>query len=200
MFKSAKAVIVVLALLVAVGIGYGVKQWIDNKNKTVKTTSVTIDQIKKIAQLSTVEYYVSTFVQVKKGKAWYEWKYAKFIVFLKGMITGSVDLEAADIRIPTDTQKKHVIIKFKKTDIKISNPAIGPNDISVITVSDPQLFHPITDEDRNKATADAITELMKVAKDNKIEYKTAEQAKKYLSGFLDALGYTSEIKFDGMDI
>ncbi len=201
MFKSAKAVgvVVLIVALIAGGMAFG--YWIWGKKPGDKSTSiVNVNEIRNIARLATTEYHISTVVKYEKAKTWIEWKHAILLVLVKGIITGSVDLATAEIEVSQDPQKKHVVIKFKKEDIKISNPAIGPNDIEVITVANPNLFTRLNDKDRKNATNNAIVELRAVAIQNGIENNTARRAKEIISNFLSSLGYTSEIKFDGVDI
>jgi hypothetical protein len=67
-------------------------------------------------------------------------------------------------------------------------------------VSNPNLFSRLNDEDRNKATSNAVAELRMAALEGGIKQNTAKRAREVIGQFLASLGYTSEIKFDGMDI
>lgn len=108
-------------------------------------------------------------------------------------ITGSVDLNQADIDI--DKEQKKVSINFRKGSVKISNPQIGPKDIQIITIDDPNIFHKLNDKDRNKGSAAAIALLRDTALKNGIEKKTRDEAKTVIENFLEALGYQSAITF-----
>jgi hypothetical protein len=156
-------------------------------------SKVTVNSIKKIAELATIEYNMSIIEEQTKKKKFLEWKEARFLVLLTGVIKGSVDLNQADVNI--DKEAKKVTIAFKKNAVNISNPEIGPGDIKIITVSDPNVFHKINDADRNKAQAAAIKLLRKAALDKGIVNQTKSQAKTVIENFLAALGFQSVISF-----
>jgi len=185
----------VLGAVVAVGVLYGLSR--DKGGKT--DVILAIDDIKEIAQLATVEYHISTFLDRKKQRQWYEWLDARYIVFLKGVVKGSVDLNLADVQLPA-AGTKTVSIRFKKGAVIVSNPEIGRDDIRFITVSDPNVINRISDEDRNRAQGDAIAALKKAATDAGIVEKTAREAKILLTKFLGGLGYTAKIEFEGIQL
>lgn len=185
----------VLGAVVAVGVLYGLSR--DKGGKT--DVILAIDDIKEIAQLATVEYHISTFLDRKKQRQWYEWLDARYIVFLKGVVKGSVDLNLADVQLPA-AGTKTVSIKFKKGAVIVSNPEIGRDDIRFITVSDPNVINRISDADRNRAQGDAIAALKKAATDAGIVEKTAREAKILLTKFLGGLGYTAKIEFEGIQL
>ena len=185
----------VLGAVVAVGVLYGLSR--DKGGKT--DVILAIEDIKEIAQLATVEYHISTFLDRKKQRQWYEWLDARFIVFLKGVIKGSVDLNLAEVQLPA-AGTKTVSIKFKKGAVIVSNPEIGRDDIRFITVSDPNVINRISDADRNRAQGDAIAALKKAATDAGIVEKTAREAKILLTKFLGGLGYTAKIEFEGIQL
>ena len=185
----------VLGAVVAVGVLYGLSR--DKGGKT--DVILAIDDIKEIAQLATVEYHISTFLDRKKRRQWYEWLDARYIVFLKGVVKGSVDLNLAEVQLPA-AGTKTVSIKFKKGAVIVSNPEIGRDDIRFITVSDPNVINRISDADRNRAQGDAIAALKKAATDAGIVEKTAREAKILLTKFLGGLGYTAKIEFEGIQL
>jgi len=185
----------VLGAVVAVGVLYGLSR--DKGGKT--DVILAIDDIKEIAQLATVEYHISTFLDRKKRRQWYEWLDARYIVFLKGVVKGSVDLNLADVQLPA-AGTKTVSIRFKKGAVIVSNPEIGRDDIRFITVSDPNVINRISDADRNRAQGDAIAALKKAATDAGIVEKTAREAKILLTKFLGGLGYTAKIEFEGIQL
>lgn len=185
----------VLGGLVAFGAVYGLMH--DKNGKT--NVIVAVDDIKEIAQLATVEYHISTFVEKTKDRQWFEWADAKYLVFLKGVVTGSVDLNLADIQLPTGDEKT-VSIKFKKGAVVVSNPEIGTDDIRLITVSDPNVFNKINQDDWANAQSDAIAALKKSAIDAGIMAQTASEAKVVLSRFLGALGYAAKIEFEDIKV
>ena len=185
----------VLGAVVAVGVLYGLSR--DKGGKT--DVILAIDDIKEIAQLATVEYHISTFLDRKKRRQWYEWLDARYIVFLKGVVKGSVDLNLADVQLPA-AGTKTVSIRFKKGAVIVSNPEIGRDDIRFITVSDPNVINRISDADRNRAQGDAIAALKKAATDAGIVEKTAREAQILLTKFLGGLGYTAKIELEGIQL
>lgn len=154
---------------------------------------VTVNSIKKIAELATIEYNMSVIREVTKEKKFLQLKEAKFLVLLTGKIKGSVDLNKSNIDI--DKENKTVAITFKKGAVGVSNPEIGPDDIKIITVSNPNVINKINDKDRNSAQKAAITMLRNEARKKGIEKQTRAEAKTVISGFLTALGYKTSIKF-----
>jgi len=185
--------LVIVASLIMGGIFFYLKFI---KSPGGETTSIaTVEAIQKIAQLATVEYHISEFVHQKKRKEWYEWLEASFFVFVKGKVRGSVDLKQTSIDI--DHENKIVTIKFKKGAIKVHDPEIPPKDgITLITCSDPNIFHKINDKDWENAQKAAIANLKKIAEDDQIKKKTAAEAKLVLRNFLQALDYDSHIEFE----
>jgi len=187
--------IVVLVVVVAIAAGGFV--YLLTRDSGGKTdVVVNVDKIKKIAQLATVEYHISTHLFRQKGKAIYEWLSAKFFVFVKGKIRGSVDLNQALIEVSPDPKNKMVKISFKKGAVLVSDPEIAQDDIKIMTCADPNIFHKISDADRNKAMRDVIALLKKTAIDDGIMDKAATEAKLVLTTFLQSLGYASQIEFE----
>ena len=183
--------LVLVGALVAGGLMFALKR----PGQSGKTdVVVTVDHIKEVAKLATTEYYISTFVEETKAKQWYEWKKAKYIVFLKGVVTGSVDLKQVDLDV--DSEGKRVVITFKKGAVSITDPQIGVDDIRFITVSNPNVFNPISDSDWKKGHDDAVKELKQAAMKAGIVAKTKAEAQTVLTAFLGALGYDCTVKFE----
>ncbi len=178
-----------LAVVVGFGAMYAYGRFFDDSRQT----RVTVNSIKKIAESAAIEYNMSVIKEQTKKKKFIEWKDAKFLVLLTGKIRGSVDLNNATVRI--DKEKKTVDIKFRKNAVKISNPEIGPDDIKIITVSDPNIFHKLNDRDRNKGQTAAIKLLRQSVLDKGIVQQTKNQATLVLQNFLAALDYKSSISF-----
>ncbi len=180
---------VVAAVLIGVGGMYAYGNLVDGGSQT----RVTVNSIKKIAELATIEYTMSVIKEQTKKKKFLEWKTARFLVLVTGKVKGSVDLNMADVKI--DKENRKVSINFKKGAVKVSYPEIAPNDIKIITVDDPNIFHKINDKDRNKGTAAAIAVLRETAMNKGIVGQTKNQARQVIENFLAALGYKSVIKF-----
>ncbi len=78
----------IIALVVVVAIAAGGFVYLLTRNSGGKTDIiVNVEDIKKIAQLATVEYYVSVYVHEEKERAKYEWLKAEYFVFMKGKVT-----------------------------------------------------------------------------------------------------------------
>ncbi len=158
------------------------------------TTTVNVDQMKKIAQLATVEYHLAVTRYHEKPPVGLEWLPAKLFVTVRGHIKGSVDMKLADIQI----QKNEKIVKifFPKASVIVSNPEIGAKDVNFMTCADPNLLHPLKDQDFTAAQKEAIDSMVQAANDDGIRVKTASEAKVVLGNFLSALGFTAEITFE----
>lgn len=186
-------------LAVAIVVGAGV-YWFTKHGGGGSTTIVTVDQIKKIAQLATMDYHLSVTQYHEKPPVGLEWLPAKLFATVRGDIKGSVDMKQADIKITNEKDEKSVKIFFPKGSVIISNPEIGAKDVTFLTCSDPNPFHPLKDKDFTAAQSEAITAMIKVANDDGIKVKTAREATTILGNFLTALGFTSEITFEDKEL
>ena len=70
---------------------------------------------------------------LKKGMAFTHGLSAKFFVFVKGKIKGSIDLNQAVIDVSPAPKNKLVKITFKKDAVLISDQEIGKDDIQIMT-------------------------------------------------------------------
>ncbi len=182
-------------LAVAIVVG-AVVFWFARGGGGGSTTIVTVDQIKKIAQLATMDYHLSVTQYHEKPPVGLEWLPAKLFATVRGDIKGSVDMKQADIKITNEEKEKSVKIVFPKGSVIVSNPEIGADDVSFLTCSDPNPFHPLQDKDFTAAQKEAIQAMIKVANDDGIRVKTAREAKTVLGNFLTALGFTADISFE----
>lgn len=163
-------------------------------------TFVTVEQITKIAELATVNYHMSVTHYHEKPPVGLEWLPAKLFVTVKGDIKGSVNMKMAKITLPKEGEEKIVKIVFPKDSVIISNPQIGPQDVSFLTCSDPNPFHPLKDRDYTAAQKEAISAMIKTANDDGITLKTAREAKEVLANFLAALGYKTDVTFEDKEL
>ena len=159
-------------------------------------TFVTVEQITKIAELATINYHMSVTHYHKKNPVGLEWLPAKLFITVTGDIKGSVNMKMARITLPKDGEENIVKIVFPKDSIIISKPQIGPEDVTFLTCSDPNPFHPLGDKDYTAAEKDAISAMIKEAIDDGIKPKTAREAKEVLVNFLAALGHKVEVTFE----
>jgi hypothetical protein len=163
-------------------------------------TFVTVEQITKIAELATINYRMSVTHYHEKPPVGLEWLPAKLFVTVKGDIKGSVNMKAAKITLPKEGEEKIVRIVFPKDSVIISNPQIGPQDVTFLTCSDPNPFHPLKDKDFTAAQKEAIRAMIKSANDDGIKLKTAREAKEVLVNFLAALGHKVEVTFEEKEL
>jgi hypothetical protein len=163
-------------------------------------TFVTVEQITKIAELATINYRMSVTHYHEKPPVGLEWLPAKLFVTVKGDIKGSVNMKMAKITLPKEGEEKIVKIVFPKDSVIISNPQIGPQDVTFLTCSDPNPFHPLKDKDFTAAQKEAISAMVKSANDDGIKLKTAREAKEVLVNFLAALGHKVDVTFEEKEL
>ncbi|MEW6332125.1 MAG: DUF4230 domain-containing protein [Pseudomonadota bacterium] len=163
-------------------------------------TFVTVEQITKIAELATINYRMSVTHYHEKPPVGLEWLPAKLFVTVKGDIKGSVNMQTARITLPKEGEEKIVKIFFPKDSVIISNPQIGPKDVSFLTCSNPNPFHPLADKDYTAAQKEAISAMIKTANDDGIKLKTAREAREVLVNFLAALGHKVEVAFEEKEL
>lgn len=181
-----RAVAIILVIIISVLVGFFVnKIVIGGKDKT--DVIVNIDTIKEIAQLATIEYHMTIYEHVTEEHKWYEWKDAEILVILHGVVRGLIDLEKIDMNKSDDN--RIITIKIPKDALRITNPEFGPDDIKVTTISNPNIFHKISDNDRNMAVKKGINDFKNKAIESGIEEKTLDEAKKVISEFLASLEY-----------
>ena len=193
----AKSVIYIVAIviLLAVLVGGGVLVWQKFFASGSESTAYTsIQAIKMIAQLATVEYDLEHFHFEKAEPHWYEWLDTKYFVVLTVKVIGAVDLDNSDIII--DEENKSVQIKFRRNAIIIHDPEISPDNIKLFTCSDPNVFHKIKAEDWEKAENAALAEINDAVLKSGIKVRTAMEAKHILTSFVSSLGYEAKIEFE----
>jgi len=192
-----KKLIGIIVLVVVVAIAAGGFVYLLTRDSGGKTDiMVNVGDIKKIAQLATVEYHISAYLFEEKHRKIYEWLSTKYMAFVSGKVKGSVDLNQALIEVSPDPKNRMVKITFRKGAVLVSDPEIAPENIKMITCADPNIFHKISDADRTKAVSDVIAHLKQAAIEDGIMNKTAAEAKEVLTTFLQSLGYASQIEFE----
>jgi hypothetical protein len=171
------------------------------RNDDGKTdVTVTVEGIKDIAQLATVEYTISEVVKVTLPKEGYEWQNAQFLVILTGKVSGNIDLDKVKVDITKENDKTIAILDFEKGAILIKNPQVSPDDLKIITISDPNIFNKIDDDDRNQAFNCASSQMLRAAEDQGIRRKTADEAQIVLTRFLQEMGVEVKITFVEEDL
>ena len=183
-------VYVVIGIVVAVLVGFFVSRYLhggDGKTEVI----VNIDKIKEIAELATVEFYSTVTEHVHEKHAWYEWKSAELLVIVHGSLKGLLDLDKIEMKKSNDNRA--VTITIPPDAIIVTDPIIAPDGIKLITIRNPNVFHPITDAQRNQAEEKALKDLRDKVLAAGIKEKTLEEAKKVLTNFLASSGI--DVKF-----
>jgi hypothetical protein len=176
----------VLAALVAATLMYFFKP-----QEPAPRVDVSIESIQRVAELATIRFNEAVMYPYKKPKKFLEWKNAKLLVLAKGTVVGRVDLKKASME--RDEEARTVTIRFAKDAVIVSDPEI--KKLEVITLANPNIFHPLNDDDRNKATKNAMGLLKSTAIDGGIREMTKDEAVTVLSAFVSELGYTAEVVF-----
>ena len=189
------ALFIVLAAIVMFG-GVLVYSKIFENNGANATSIVSVESIQKIAQLSTINYTIKTVKSIEKKNQWYVLFDTKYMVVIKGRVKGSIDLKKMSIKV--DEKNRKVDIVFTEGSIVVSNPEIGKDDIALIKCSEPLIFNKIKVKDWQEAQKMAIMEIRKIAIDDGIEKKTANEAKDVLTNFIQSLGFEVDIRFEDM--
>ena len=188
------AVFVVIVIVAAVLLGLFVGRFLTGGSDKTEVF-VNIDRIRAIAELATVEMHSTVIEHVHEKHAWYEWKSAELLVIVSGSIRGGLDLDKIEMKKSGDN--KRVTITIPSDAITVTNPIIDPKDgIELITISNPNIFHPITDAQRNQAQKKCLADLKSKVIDAGIKEKTLEEAKKVLTNFLAILEVEVEFIMD----
>ncbi|MDA8141553.1 MAG: DUF4230 domain-containing protein [Desulfobacteraceae bacterium] len=187
------AVVAVITALVVMGVSY----WLTQRGPDVR---VTVQSIRKIAYLATVEYRLAALMdQTYRSQSLFtKVDSSRMIAYYTGTVKGSVDLDKADITIDNQPEVGRVTIHFKPGSIVVSGVEIIPGEDSYkeITCYTKPLFNPPTDEQRDRLRGDALKIIRQKAIDQGIVAKTMENAKTVLSEFVGAFGLQAMIEFD----
>ena len=194
MKQSSKIMIVIIVTaLVAGGVGYLLTQ----KGPDVR---VTVQSIRKIASLATVEYRLAALMDktYRSQGVFKKVDSSRMIAYYTGAVKGSVDLEKTDIGISDEADGRHVSIHFKRGSIVVSGVEIIPGEDSMreITCNVKQFFKPPTDNQREALRQEALKIIKQKAIEQGIIDKTKENAKTVLSEFVGAFGLQAVIEFD----
>ena len=199
MNKTTMVLLVLLTAIVAGGVVYLIKP------STVVKSSVTVEQMKKIAQLATTEYTLGAFAEQEyKSQSLFKKVVSDYaIAKVTGKVKGSVDLEKATIDVQESKENPQVSIHFKRGSVLISGVEIDPNDKEAEQVISCReklklkgLLNPISPSQRDALQRIAKQEIAKAAIKVGIVEKTMGNAKTALSDFVGALGYRANITFD----
>ena len=183
-----------VVLVVTVAATAGIMAW-KSSSRGKNEESAIVDGIERIGKLVTVEYHMSAHVLKTKGKAWYEWKNAKYFAVASGTVTGSLNIKKASIDVSGDGVNGLVTITFPPDALEVSKPYIRPGDIICRKISDPNIFHKLKDADYDQARDEALESMTRVARENGIEERTMERAEVLLREWLTPMGYRLRVNF-----
>lgn len=187
------ALLLIVTALVAGGVAY----WLKPRGPDVR---VTVQSIRKIAHLATVEYRLATLMDktYKSQSLFKKVDSSRMIVYYTGAIKGSLDLEKTDINVSDKANGGHVSIHFKRGSILISGVEIIPGEDSVreITCDVKTFYNKPTDNQLEALREGALKTIRQKAIDQGIVDKTKENAKTVLSEFVGAFGLQAVIDFD----
>lgn len=153
--------------------------------------SVTIDEIKQVAKLATIDFHGTVTERVIEGHKWYEWKSAELFVEIHGTVEGLINLQKISMQASAD--KRSVTITIPPEAVEVSEPNIdATNGLKVTTLRDPNLFHKLTDKQRDEAVRHGLDQLKKKAIDSGIKARTLEEAKTAITHFLAPSGVSAK--------
>jgi len=186
-----------LAALVLVAVTAGVTWWVMPDANS--TTTVNVNEIKEISQLSTVEYHITEYYEetlTRKVLGFIpDRKRTKGAVYVNAVVTGSVDFDQAAITIDDSGNRPSVAIMFPEDSFMMKND-IDEGDIVKSDVKDPLLYKAITAEEWTRMQDAALAAVKQTALDTGIKQATARNAEKMLVLFLNSLGYDCEVTFE----
>ena len=196
--------VALLVILVAVVSG-GSAYWLKSKGVDAK---VTVLSIRKIAQLATVEYRLSTLLE-KTFRSSYlvgTCDSSKMIAYYTGAVKGSIDLDKIEVQLKntdagasdTGDDRGHALIHFPRDSIVIKDVALIPGEDSMreIVTWVKAGFNGPTDNQREGVRQEALKTILQTAIKQGIIEKTKENAKMILSEFLGGFGIKADITFD----
>jgi hypothetical protein len=198
MSKTIKiAVLLIVTALVAGGVSYYLSR------STHANARVTVESIRRVAELATVEYRLAAILDQKyysdmgfgrKSQTDY------LIAIYTGAVRGHVDLENATVDIQKKADGDYVSIHFKRGSVVIYGVTIDPekDHFEILTC---QGRRPLFTKGANRSEYNALEKLalksiIESAIKTGIVEKTKENAKTVLSDFVGALGYHAVVTFD----
>jgi len=202
----ARALTIVLLLVLTALVAGGVAYWL--KPSTNVNVAVTIEQIRNIAQLATVEYtmsalaeqtYQSRFLPKALDVLGAKTTSDCFIVYCAGTVRGSVDLEDVTIDTQETADGPHVSIHFKRGSVLVSD--VEMQDLFTISCRAKlerrlSVLQGVSDGQRDAMVKGALATIRKKAIEKGIVEKTMKNAKTFLGEFIGSLGYGVTVTFD----
>lgn len=195
---GAGSVVGLVAALVLIVATAGVTLWLTRDQEPQSSTVVSVEEIKAIAQLSTVEYHITEYYEEsveRKILGLFTNTSTTGAVIVSAVVTGSVDFDKADIDIDETGDRPTVTIAFPD-DSFVMKTSINPGDVIMRDVRDPIFIKDITAAEWTAMEDAALAAIERTARGKGIEQATAENAEKMLDAFLAGLGYDTEVTFE----
>lgn len=177
--------------LVAAGITFGLTR--DDSSSSF----VTVDQIRNVARVSTIEYHVSEFLREKLPRG--EWIFKGTVegaVYMSAVITGSVDIQDVEINLDDSREPPRATITIPKGAVHISDPEVCPDCVEFIKLNVPITRVAISDTEWTAIEAKALETIKNEALDDGIECRTAARLATVMEAFLEPFGYETEVVFE----
>lgn len=195
-----------LVILVAV-VSVGGTYWLTRKGPGARVT-VTVQSIRKVAQLATVEYRLSTLME-KTFRSSYGFgttDSSKMLAYYTGTVKGSIDLEKIEVQLKDadvgasdeGDGRRRASIHFSRGSIVVKDVALIPGEDSMremVTWVRPAFQGP-TDNQRERVRQEALRTILETAIKTGIIEKTKENGRTILSEFLRGFGIQADITFD----
>jgi hypothetical protein len=202
-----KLIKMVLTMVLVAVVSAGVAYWLTSKGADTKVT-VTVQSIRKIAHLATVEYRLST-LQERTFRSSYglgTTDSSKMLAYYTGTVKGSIDLEKIEVQLEDadvrtsekDDGRRHASIHFPRGSIVIKDVALVPGEDSMreIVTWKRTGFNGPSDNQREAVRQEALKTILQTAIKQGIVEKTKENARMILSEFLSGFGIEADITFD----
>jgi len=198
MSKAIKiAILVILPALVAGGVSYYLS------HSTRAEARVTVESIRKVAELATVEYRLAAILDKKyfSNVGFGMKKQTDYLIAVyTGAVRGRVDLENATVDIQKKADGNYASIHFKRGSVLISGVEVDPekDQFEMMSCQGERWIGTkgASDSQRRGLQQEALRSIRESAIKTGIVEKTKENAKTVLSDFLGVLEYRAIITFD----
>ena len=178
-------------LVLAIAVLAGALVFFVTRDDKSSSSLVTVDQIRNIARISTVEYHVSEFYRGEVGRGSVEGA-----IYISAVVTGSVDIDRARIEIDSDPDQPRATITIPKGAVHISDPETCPDCSELVQLNRPILRARISDEEWTALTKEALLIITQRVREAGIECQTAARLDTVLTDFLAAFGVETEVVFE----
>lgn len=198
------ALMMVFVFVVATVVGGGFVCWLKPSANVLMTVS--IEQIRNLAELTTCEYYISGTDEQEffSRTLLHKQKLSDYVVlWAKGTIRGSVSLAEDKTTINVQDEPREISIHFKRGSVEISPVIVDWEDtLALKAVSCRQrlkivdLLKPAGEKEIGSMRNALMANMRNQAIDNGIVEHTEKHAETVLKRFCGTLGYNVVVTFD----